>query len=88
MTEAVLKITNPTGLHARPAAQFVQKAASFRSKVTIIANGKVADAKSILSVMSMGLNYGAEITVTADGEDEKECLAALVAFIEGNFGEG
>ncbi|MDT8903057.1 HPr family phosphocarrier protein [Selenomonadales bacterium 4137-cl] len=88
MIEAVLKISNPTGLHARPAAQFVQKAASFSSKVTIIGNNKVADAKSILSVMGMGLNYGAEITVTADGEDEKECLESLVALIEGNFGEG
>jgi phosphocarrier protein len=88
MIEAVLKITNPTGLHARPAAQLVQKAASFCSKVMITANNKAADAKSILSVMSMGLNCGTEITVTADGADEKECLAALVALIEGNFGEG
>lgn len=88
MIEAVLKITNPTGLHARPAAQLVQKAASYKSKVTIKGNNKTADAKSILSVMSMGLNRGAEITVTADGEDEKECLEALVALIAGNFGEG
>lgn len=88
MIEAVLKITNPTGLHARPAAQFVQTAASFASKVTISANNKVADAKSILSVMGMGLNCGTEITVAVDGPDEKECLAALVAFIEGNLGEG
>lgn len=88
MKEAVLKITNPTGLHARPAAQFVQKAASFRSKVMIIANNKTADAKSILAVMSMGLSFGTEIAVTADGEDEEECLASLVAFIEGDFGEG
>lgn len=88
MIEAVLKITNPTGLHARPAAQFVQTAANYRSKVTIKGNNKTADAKSILAVMSMGLNRGTEITVTVDGEDEKDCLQALVALIEGNFGEG
>ncbi len=88
MIEAVLKITNPTGLHARPAAQLVQAAASFVSRVTIFADSKAADAKSILSVMSMGLNCGTEITVTVDGPDEQECLASLVALIEGNFGEG
>ncbi len=88
MKEAVLRITNPTGLHARPAAQFVQTAASFSSKVTIFANNKAADAKSILSVMGMGLNFGTEITVTADGPDEQACLESLVALIAGNFGEG
>lgn len=88
MKETVLKITNPTGLHARPAAQFVQTAASFSSKVTIAANHKTADAKSILAVMSMGLGCGTELTVTVDGPDEQACLDALVALIKGNFGEG
>jgi phosphocarrier protein HPr len=88
MVEAVLKITNPTGLHARPAARFVQTAAGFRCKVTIRGNNKAADAKSILAVMSMGLNHGAEIALTADGEDERECLDALVALFADNFGEG
>ena len=88
MKQTVLKITNPTGLHARPAAQFVQTAASFRSKVTIAANHKAADAKSILAVMSMGLIRGTEVTLTVDGPDEQDCLEALVALIQGNFGEG
>jgi Phosphotransferase System HPr (HPr) Family len=88
MVEAVLKITNPSGLHARPAAQLVQTAARFASKVTIRGNNKAADAKSILAVMGMGLNRGAEITVTAVGDDEQQCLEALVALIEGRFGEG
>jgi len=87
VTEATIKLTNPAGLHARPAAQLVQKAASFASKVKISANNKVADAKSILSVMGMGLACGTEIVITADGEDEKECIAALIALIKGNFGE-
>lgn len=88
MIEAILKVTNPTGLHARPAAQFVQKAASFISEVKISGNNTVADAKSILSMMSMGLAFGTEIVITADGEDEKECIAALQALVESNFGEG
>lgn len=88
MTETVLKITNPTGLHARPAAQFVQTAAGFHSEVKISGNNKSANAKSILSVMSMGLAYGTEITISADGEDEQECIAALKALFESNFDEG
>jgi len=87
MIEMILKVMNPTGLHARPAAQFVQKAASFSSKVKISGNNKVADAKSILSVMSMGLVYGTAITIAAEGEDEKECIEALTALVKSNFGE-
>ena len=45
--EAIVQITNPTGLHARPAAQFVQQAAKFKSKVVIEGNGKSADAKRV-----------------------------------------
>ncbi|HBW34806.1 HPr family phosphocarrier protein [Desulfosporosinus sp. BICA1-9] len=87
MIDVILKVMNPNGLHARPAAQFVRKAASFNSKVKISGNNKVADAKSILSVMSMGLVYGTAITITADGVDEKECIEALTALVESNFGE-
>ncbi|WP_328793879.1 HPr family phosphocarrier protein [Heliomicrobium gestii] len=88
LTEIQLVLTNPTGLHARPAAQFVQTAARFKSKVRIIAGGKTADAKSILNVMTLGLKHGAAFTVSADGEDEAECLAALQALVESKFGEG
>lgn len=88
MTETTLKITNPAGLHARPAAQFVQKAAEFTSKVKIAANNRAADAKSILSVMSLGLASGTEIVISAEGQDEAECVAELTALFQSNFGEG
>lgn len=87
MTEIQLVMNNPTGLHARPAAKLVQKAASFKSKVKIAGNDKVADAKSILLVMGMGLAKGTTITITAEGEDEAECILALQALVESNFGE-
>jgi phosphocarrier protein HPr len=87
MTETTLKITNPTGLHARPAALFVQKAAEFASQVRISANSKVADAKSILSVMGLGLACGAEIVLSAEGQDEQECIEELTALFQSNFGE-
>ncbi|HMM22298.1 MAG TPA: HPr family phosphocarrier protein [Selenomonadales bacterium] len=88
MREVKLQITNPTGLHARPAALFVQAAAGYKSKVRIHGNNKTADAKSILAVMSLGLAQGTDITIVAEGEDEEVCVAALAALITSNFGEG
>lgn len=87
MTEIQVIITNATGLHARPAAQFVQKAASFKCKVKIAGNNKVADGKSILAVMGMGLIQNTKLTITAEGADEENCIAALKELIESNFGE-
>ncbi|SMC92215.1 HPr family phosphocarrier protein [Sporomusa malonica] len=88
MTEIELVLTNAAGLHARPAAQFVQKAAAFKSKVIIQAGSKTADAKSILAVMGLGLNLGSAFLLKVDGEDEAECAAELKALVERNFGEG
>lgn len=86
--EATVQIINPTGLHARPAAQFVQQAAQFKSKVTLEGNGKSADGKSILGVMSMGIAKDTQVRITAVGEDEALCLEALVKLVESGFGEG
>lgn len=88
MIKMELVLTNAAGLHARPAAQFVQKASSFTSNVTIQAAGKTANAKSILSIMSLSLGQGSKIELIADGPDEAECLAGLRALVESNFGEG
>lgn len=87
MTEIEVIISNATGLHARPAAQFVQKAASFKSKIKIAGNHKVADAKSILAVMGMGLTQNTKVTISADGEDEEQCITALKELIDSKFGE-
>ena len=87
MTEATLPIENKTGIHARPASVFVQTAAKFKSKVQVQAKGKTADAKSILMLMSLGLSKGTEITISADGPDEAEAVAALKELIETKFGE-
>lgn len=87
MKQATLKLTNRLGLHARPAAQFVQAAAKFSSKVTLTGNNKTVDAKSVLSVMTMGLTGGMEVTLIAEGEDEAACIAALSELIESQFGE-
>ena len=87
MTEATTTIENKTGIHARPASVFVQKASSFKSKVQLKAKGKTVDAKSILMIMSMGSVKGTEITIVADGPDEKDAVAALKALVDAKFGE-
>ena len=75
-------ITNKTGLHARPAAQFVQKAGKFDSKIEIVFEEKEVNAKSIMGVMSLGVGKGNEITVRAEGEDADAAVEELVDFIE------
>ncbi len=87
MTEATTTIENKTGIHARPASVFVQKASSFKSKVQLKAKGKTVDAKSILMIMSMGLVKGTEITIVADGPDEADAVATLKKLVDDKFGE-
>lgn len=87
MTEIQVTINIPSGLHARPAAMLVQKAANYKSKVKLAANNKVVDAKSILAVMGLGLKQYSLIKITAEGEDEVLCIQALKELIENNFGE-
>lgn len=87
MTEKTLTVENKTGIHARPASVFVQTASKFKSKIEIKANGKTANAKSILTIMSLGLSKGTEITICADGEDEQDAVSALSQLVESKFGE-
>lgn len=80
--EKIAKIGNRTGLHARPAAQFVQKASKFDSKIQIIFEKKEVNAKSIMGVMSLGLGNGNEIIVRAEGKDAEAAVEELINFIE------
>ena len=85
--EATTTIKNIAGIHARPASIFVQRASSFRSSIRIKAKGKIVDAKSILMTMSLGLVYGTEITIMADGVDSFEAVKTLISLIDSKFGE-
>ncbi len=82
MVEKTLVIQNETGLHARPAASLVQFVKNFPGSVEIVKDGKVANAKSIFNVMSLGISKGTEIILRVSGENEEENLANLVEFIE------
>lgn len=81
MIQKTVEILNKTGLHARPAAKFVEKASKFKSKITIEKDGKKADAKSILSVLGLGVRQGSKIKITAEGEDEQKAVEQLVELL-------
>ena len=85
-----LVVHNPSGLHARPAALFVQTAAAFRSRITVrnvTRAGQPTDAKSILGVLALGVASGHRIEIAADGADADAALAALVSLVEAGIGE-
>lgn len=77
MEKFTCKITNPDGLHARPAAEFCKTATKFKSKITLIKDGEEFEAKSILMVLSAGAAQGDEVTIVIDGEDEQQALQEL-----------
>jgi phosphocarrier protein HPr len=87
MPEITLVIHHKVGLHARPAAMFVQTAKEFRSTIRAAHGEREANAKSILSVLTLGVDQGAQVTLRAEGEDAEQALEALATLIESNFGE-
>jgi phosphocarrier protein len=87
MFEKSVTITNTVGLHARAAAYFVQRASEFKSTILIQKNERTANAKSLLGVLSLGIMPGAEVTLTADGKDEKTAINVLYDLIISDFSE-
>jgi Phosphotransferase System HPr (HPr) Family len=90
MAKIELTIINKSGLHARPAAKFVQTAASYPCEIfvrNVTDNGKAVNAKSILSVLTLGVNQNCVIELEANGEKADEALAAIKALSETGFGE-
>jgi phosphotransferase system HPr (HPr) family protein len=90
MAEATIQVKNKVGLHARPAALFVQTANKFQSKVKVknlTTKGDFVDAKSIIMVLTLGVMKDHEVLIQTDGSDADMALGALKALIENNFGE-
>jgi phosphotransferase system HPr (HPr) family protein len=79
MPDLRLTVIDPSGLHARPAARFVQAASRFSCQITIRHDGREADAKSLIALLGLTIRPSSEITLTADGPDADEALAALAA---------
>jgi phosphocarrier protein len=87
MQEIEVTIRHKVGLHARPAALFVQTASKFKSDLKVLKDEREVNAKSILSVLTLGAGQGAVIKLIAEGEDEEQAIEALRLLVEGNFGE-
>ena len=87
MVSQKVVIKSAIGLHARPAALFVQTAGKFFSDVFVEMDDKKVNAKSIMGIMALGASKNDEITIITDGEDEKEALEALVELLENTIDE-
>ena len=87
MKEHDLTIHNPTGLHARPAKVFVNTAKQYKSDIRVQHGEKKANAKSLISMLTLGVECGSEIRLIVDGADEEEALAALVTAVADGLGE-
>ena len=91
MKKATLPVRAEVGLHARPAAVFVQQAGHFNSEIRVrnmTTQSEWADAKSILSVLTLGVEQDHEIEIEVNGPDEAEAMEALTTLIDSDFGEG
>ena len=88
MVERIVVVTNPLGIHARPAALIVQCAADYSSEI-FLSKGDVAgvNGKSIMGVMMLAAEKGSEVTIIAEGADAEVAITAIGDLIESNFEE-
>jgi len=90
MISTIITIDHPAGLHARPAAQFVKTAARFPCKISVRklnSEKPPANAKSPLSVLTLGVNQGDTVEIIAEGDEAQAAVQALVELVKSNFGE-
>jgi len=87
MVEQNVVIQNRLGLHARACSVFVKEAARYASHITIARDGLEVNGKSILGVMMLAAERGAELTLRTEGTDEVQALQALVQVVNDKFGE-
>jgi len=87
MPEVTVTIIHEAGLHARPASMFVQTSAKYQSDIKVTFGEKTVNAKSILAILTLGANKGAEITIRAEGDDANIALQDLKQLVLDNFGE-
>lgn len=90
MKEFKYVITDPEGIHARPAGELVKAAKEFQSVITLTKDGKTGDCKTgdckrIFGIMGLAVKAGNEITLTFDGEDEEAAYAAVTEFVKANL---
>jgi phosphocarrier protein len=87
MTSQAVTVVNQLGMHARAAAKFVHLATRYEARVKVARDRREMDGKSIMGILLLAAARGSTITITADGADERDAVAALVALVESGFGE-
>lgn len=87
MTEEMVTVPNKLGIHARPAALIVRAAVEFDCDIWVESPADKVNAKSIMGVMTLAASGGTAVTVSADGEEEREAVDAVLEVIKSGFGE-
>lgn len=87
MMEKIMTIRNRMGLHARPAAMFVQEAGKFKSQVYVVKDGLQVNGKSVMGLMLLAAESGSKLVIKADGPDENDAISALEKLFERRFDE-
>lgn len=78
------RVTDPMGLHARPAGMLVKEAGKFSSVIKVTSGGRSAEATRLFGIMGLAVKCGATVTVSAEGADEDEAIAAMETFFKEN----
>ena len=78
-------ITDPVGIHARPAGLLVKEVKKYSSTITVTKGDKSVNALKLMALMGMGIKQGDTVTVSIDGADEDTAAAAIEAFFKANF---
>jgi phosphocarrier protein HPr len=87
MTSCSVVVVNQLGMHARAAARFVHLATRFEAQIKVARDTREMDGKSIMGLLLLAAARGTSLTITADGADETDALAALSALVQSGFGE-
>jgi phosphocarrier protein len=88
MTSQAVTVVNQLGMHARAAAKFVHLATRFQAHVRVARDRREMDGKSIMGILLLAAPRGSTITISAEGADEGDAVAALVDLVQSGFGEG
>lgn len=85
MKEFKYTITDPEGIHARPAGELVKAAKAYTCNIKLTKDGKSGDCKRIFGIMGLAVKQGMEVTMSFDGEDEEAACAAIETFMKENL---
>ena len=87
MTSEDVTVVNQLGMHARAAAKFVHLATRYTARVKVARDEREIDGKSIMGILLLAAARGSTITISAEGQDERDAVDALVALVQSGFGE-